>query len=317
MSGHELSSIQGLEDKHLRALARQGVTDLRGLAEADLEVIYRGTANLRPRPPRGLIARWQDDASNLLAEASGADDSEPDSPEADASVADASVEDAPGPDASGWQTAASFVVVFSQRRAGVTWERQVEAERTEVEPELNTQIWSGWDARPICEWMVGQLGQTGSDAATADGTDDAADADGTDDAADEVAGPPAESAGTPRAALHIDSATIIDAAGRVNVLATSPADPARELAGPARVAFTVRGAPPATPLHAVARVRRRDGPGWNAADPLVVPGSGQVEFDLARVPAGEYDVALIAWAPDAAARPVSVLVPKVTIRPGW
>ena len=123
MSGHELSSIQGLEDKHLRALARQGVTDLRGLVEADLEVIYRGTANLRPRPPRGLIARWQDDASNLLAEASGADDSEPDASEADASVADA-----PGPDASGWQTAASFVVVFSQRRAGETWERQVEAE---------------------------------------------------------------------------------------------------------------------------------------------------------------------------------------------
>lgn len=305
MSGHELSSIQGLEDKHLRALARQGVTDLRGLVEADLEVIYRGTANLRPRPPRGLIARWQDDASNLLAEASGADDSEPDASEADASVADA-----PGPDASGWQTAASFVVVFSQRRAGETWERQVEAERTEVEPELNTQIWSGWDARPICEWMVGQLGQAGSDAATADSTDDAA------SEADEVAGPPAESAGAARAALHIDSATIIDAAGRVNVLATSPADPARELAAPARVAFTVRGAPPSTPLQAVARVRRRDGPGWNAADPLVVPGSGQVEFDLAVVPAGEYDVALIAWAPDAAARPVSVLVPKVTIRPG-
>jgi hypothetical protein len=117
--------------------------------------------------------------------------------------------------------------------------------------------------------------------------------------------------------LHIDSATIIDAAGRVNVLATSPAGPARELAGPARVAFTVGGAPPSTPLRAVARVRGRDGPGWNAADPLVVPGSGQVEFDLARVPAGEYDVVLIAWAPDAAARPVSVLVSKVTIRPGW
>jgi hypothetical protein len=311
VSGHELSSIQGLEDKHLRALARQGVTDLRGLVEADLEVIYRGTANLRPRPPRGLIARWQDDASSLLAEASGADDSEPDTSGADASVAGASGPDAPGPDASGWQTAASFVVVFSQRRAGETWERQVEAEQTEVEPERNAQIWPGWEARPICEWMVGQLGQTASDAATADGTDDAA------DEADEVAGPPAESAVAPRAALHIDSATIIDAAGRVNVLATSPADPARELAGPARVAFTVRGAPPGTPLQAVARVRRRDGPGWNAADPLVVPGSGQVEFDLARVPAGEYDVALIAWAPDAAARPVSVLVPKVTIRPGW
>jgi len=190
VSGHELSSIQGLEDKHLRALARQGVTDLRGLVEADLEVIYRGTANLRPRPSRGLIARWQDDASNLLAEASGADDSEPDASGANASVADASVADAPGPvapgpDSSGWQTAASFVVVFSQRRAGEAWERQVEAERTEVEPELNTQIWSGWDARPICDWMVGQLGQAGSDAATADDEDDAADEAGPTGLADE------------------------------------------------------------------------------------------------------------------------------------
>jgi hypothetical protein len=84
-----------------------------------------------------------------------------------------------------------------------------------------------------------------------------------------------------------------------------------------RVAFTVSGAPPATPLQAVARVRRRDGPGGNVSDPVAVPGSGQVEFDLTTVPAGEHDVDLIAWAPDAAARPASVLVPKVTIRPGW
>lgn len=293
MSGHELSSIQGLEDKHLRALARQGVTDLRGLVEAELEVIYRGTANLRPRPPRGLIARWQDDASNLLAAA------------------------APGPEPSGWQTAASFVVVFSQRQTGETWERQVEAEQTEVEPERNAQIWPGWEARPICDWMVEQLGQ-GSDADST--ADDAADESGEADEIDEggEAAPGAgETAAAPRPALRIDSATIVDAAGRVNVLATSPADPAREFAGPTRVTFTVRGAPPSTPLRAVARVQRRDGPGWNVADPLVVPGSGQVEFDLAGVPAGEYEMALIAWAPNAAARPVSVLAPTVTIRPGW
>ena len=257
MSGHELSSIQGLEDKHLRALARQGVTDLRGLVEADLEVIYRGTANLRPRPPRGLIARWQDDASNLLAEASGADDSEPDASEADASVAVAPGPVAPGPDASGWQTAASFVVIFSQRRAGETWERQVEAERTEVEPELNTQIWSGWDARPICEWMVGQLGQAGSHAATADGTDDAADEAGPTGPADEAAGPPAEAAGASRAALHIDSATIIDAAGRVNVLATSPAWPGQ---GACRAGAGGVHGPRRAAIDAAAGGRPRPGP---------------------------------------------------------
>ena len=58
-----------------------------------------------------------------------------------------------------WQMVASFVVVFFQRRAGDAWERRVEAERTEVEPERNPSVWPGWEAAPICEWMVGQLGQ--------------------------------------------------------------------------------------------------------------------------------------------------------------
>ena len=47
---NELSSIEGLADKHLRVLARHYVTDLRGLFQADRRVIYRATANLRPRP---------------------------------------------------------------------------------------------------------------------------------------------------------------------------------------------------------------------------------------------------------------------------
>ena len=127
----DLSSIEGLADKHVRALARQHVTDLRGLVQADPEAIYRAMANLRPRPAREQIARWQDDARNKLAT----------------------------PAASEWQTAASFVVVYSQRKEGDTWERRVEAERTEVEPERTMQVWSGWDAAPVCDWMRGQLGQ--------------------------------------------------------------------------------------------------------------------------------------------------------------
>ena len=127
----DLSSIEGLADKHVRALARQHVTDLRGLVQADSEAMYRAMANLRPRPAREQISRWQDEARDKLAT----------------------------PDASQWQTAASFVVVFSQRNRGGTWERHVEAERTEVEPERSMQVWSGWDAAPVCDWMRGQLGQ--------------------------------------------------------------------------------------------------------------------------------------------------------------
>ena len=293
MPGHDLSSIQGLEDKHLRALARQHITDLHSLVRADPEVIYRAMAmaDLRPRPTRDQIARWQDDAKSMLCETV--------------------------PDASEWQTAVSFVVVFSQRQAGDIWEHRVEAERTEVEPERNTQVWPGWECEPVCSWMLGQLGQADS-ARLASGS-------GTADAATQPAGEASAAAEpTPagpvaqRPALHIDSAAIIDLTGRVDVLtAGAVAECLRaELVAPVRLVFTVSGASPQTRLQAVIRILRRDGPGWNAHDPVVVPSSGQAEFELSRVPAGEHEMSLIAWAPDAAARPVSVRLPKVTIRSG-
>jgi hypothetical protein len=290
VSSHELSSIQGLEDKHLRALARHGVTDVRGLVQADPEVLHRAMANLRPRPPRDLVARWQADARNMLAETT--------------------------PDVAEWQMVASFVVVFFQRRTGDTWERRVEAERTEVEPERNPQVWPGWETGPIWDWMLGQLGQANavepaSGDATAGETTQPAEGDAG------AAEPPPTGPAAERPALRIDSAVIIDAAGRTSVVtAGAVADPPRELVAPARVAFTVSGAPPGTRLWAVARVLRRDGPGWNARDPVAVPGSGEVEFDLSAVPPGEHDMGLIAWAPDAAAKPVSVRLPAITIPSG-
>jgi hypothetical protein len=311
VSSHELSSIQGLEDKHLRALARHGVTDVRGLVQADPEVIYRAMANLRPRSPRDLVARWQADARSMLAETA--------------------------PDVAEWQMVASFVVVFFQRRTGDTWERRVEAERTEVEPERNPQVWPAWETGPVWDWMLGQLGQaSGAEPASGDAT-----AGETTQPAEEDAGaaePPPGRPAAERPALRIDSAVIIDAAGRTNVVAAGAvaagavaagavaagavaagavaAGPPRELVAPARVAFTVSGAPPGSRLWAVARVLRRDGPGWNARDPVAVPGSGEVEFDLSAVSPGDHDVGLIAWAPDATAKPVSVRLPAITIRSG-
>ena len=293
MSSHELSSIQGLEDKHLRALARHGVTDLRGLVQADRGAIHRGMASLRPRPSLNQIGRWQEDARDMLAETA--------------------------PDAAEWQTAASFVVVFSQRQAGDVWERRVEAERTEVEPERNPQVWQGWEARPICEWMLGQLGQANSAApapAPADASAGAVtgSAQGTAGAAEP---PPAEPAAE-RPALRIDSAVLIDAAGRTDVVTAGmvTAIPPGVLAAPVRVEFTVGGARPKTRLRAVARILRPDGPSRNAQEPVAVPGSGRVELSLSGVPAGEYDVGLTAWAPDGTASPVSVRLPKVSIRCG-
>jgi hypothetical protein len=93
------------------------------------------------------------------------------------------------------------------------------------------------------------------------------------------------------------------------------ASPRTELVAPVRVVLTVGGTPPGTPLQAVTRIRRPDGPGWNPRDPVALAGPGQAEFDLTPVPAGDHELALIAWAPDATARPVSVTLPSVTIRP--
>jgi hypothetical protein len=300
----DLSSIQGLEDKHLRALARHDVTDLHGLVQADREVIYRAMANLRPRPTRDLIAGWQGEASSKLGE------TEP----------DATGET--GPDATEWQTAASFVVVFSQRRAGESWERRVEAERTEVEPERHAQVWPGWACEPVCAWMLGELGQAdGAGPASADGTADAPTQPAEDQPGTAELHPaelyPAEPAAE-RPALHIDSAVIIDATGRVDVLTAGAvvASARRELVAPVRVAFTVGGARPNTQLRAVTRILRMDGPGWNARDPMGIPDSGAVEFDLSGVPAGDHDLNLIAWAPDATAKPVSIILPTMTIRSG-
>ena len=131
---------------------------------------------------------------------------------------------------------------------------------------------------------------------------------------------PAQAAPTPgpasRAQLRIDSAALIDAAGRTEVVTAGAlaANPRTELVAPVRVVFAVGGAPPGTRLQAVARIRHPDGPGWNPRDPVVLAGPGQVEFDLTPVPAGDHVMALIAWAPDATAKPVSVTLPRVTVR---
>ena len=297
----DLSSIEGLADKHVRALARQHVTDLRGLVQADPEAIYRAMANLRPRPAREQIARWQDDARNKLAT----------------------------PAASEWQTAASFVVVYSQRKEGDTWERRVEAERTEVEPERTMQVWSGWDAAPVCDWMRSQLDQpadAGAQPAEEPPTKEPAAEEpaAEEPAAEEPAAEPAptQAAPTPgpasRAQLRIDSAALIDAAGRTEVVTAGvlAANPRTDLVAPVRVVFAVGGAPPGTGLQAVALIRRPDGPGWNPRDPMILSGPGQAEFDLTPVPAGDHVMALIAWARDATAKPVSVTLPSVTIRQG-
>ena len=281
MPTDDLSSIPGLEDKHLRTLARQQVTDLRSLADADQREIYKAMANIRPRPSLERISRWQEEARSRLEEAET--------------------------DASGWHTVASFAVIFGQRQVGDARERRVEAERTEVEPEQEPQVWPGWDFEPVGRWMADLLG-TIYDASTP--AQPVA-------VQPEVAAPVGAKA-PGRSQLHIDSAAITDANRTVGVITGGAlsADLPAELIAPVRVVLTVSGARPGTVLHAVTRILRPDGPGWNPQDPVVLPRSRRAEFDLSGVAAGQYEMSLIAWAPDATAKPVSVRLPALTIRSG-
>ena len=281
MPSDDLSSIPGLEDKHLRALARQQITDLRSLADADQREIYKAMANIRPRPSLERISRWQGEARSKLEEAET--------------------------DVSDWHTVASFAVIFAQRQAGDAWERRVEVWRTEVEPEQKPKVWAGWDVEPAGSWMAGQLAATDSASTPAQPV-----------AAQPEAAQPVGTKAPGRSQLRIDSAAIIDANRTVDVVREGApvADPPPELIAPVRVVLTVSGAPPGTVLHAVTRILRPHAPGWNPQDPVLLPRSRQAEFDLSGVPAGQYEMSLIAWAPDATAKPVSVRLPALTIRSG-
>src|SRR5690242_4334730 len=159
-------------------------------------------ANLRPRPTLELISQWQDQARSMLDEFIT--------------------------DTSDWHTAASSVIVFGQRHHEGAWERRVEVEQSEVEPERNPQGWAGGDCVQVCAWMTGQLGQreaeppgesatqpSGVTVAPSSGLP-AAPSSGVTAAqpAAEPAPEPPRPASRPR--LRIDSAALVDAAGHTD-----------------------------------------------------------------------------------------------------
>jgi hypothetical protein len=316
----ELSSIPDIQDKHRRVLAGElKITTFRALARADRRDIHRAMRNLRPRPTLEQIARWQDHARSRLSEAA---------------------------DQSDWHPAASFAVVFAQRQAkDGEWERRIEVERTEVEPEQEGRTWPEWDCREICGWMRGQLGladvpppevqpaeQPGTGKRAAAGpAPRGAGVRPTQPGDAEPAAPPAARA-RGRGELRIGSVTVIDPGSQVGRMAAgaggAPAvdvvsagsagaaqAPPAAPAGPLRVEITVGGARRGQEIHAVARVLPRGAPGWNPQDPVVIKGTGAASFDLSRLPEGRHEVALIAWAPDGSMAPAAVRLPEITIRP--
>jgi len=301
----DLGSIPELQAKHHRILTEQlKITTFRALAYADRRDIHQAMRNLRPRPTLEQIAVWQDHARSGLSEAAA--------------------------DRSDWHPVASFAVVFAQCQTDDGWERRLEVERTEVEPEQEQKIWPGWDCQEICGWMREQLGPAGTSPAQAEadrpGAAPAPDAPADvpvagvpADAAAAVPAGPADAVAPPRelAQLQITNITITGGATRVEVPAAEDAPGAGPagLAGPVRVETRIGGARTSQEIRAVARVLPPGEHGWNAHDPVARRGAGPASFDLSQLPAGPHDVQLIAWASDGTARPAIIRLPVLTIRP--
>lgn len=287
MPSEDLRSIPGLEDKYRRTLAtRLSITSARELADADPDAIYTQLKNLRPRPSRARIADWQRQARSGLG---------------DVDV-----------DRSAWHTAASFAVIFAQRRVNGVWERRLEAEQTEVDPEPAHQEWPGWDCDPLCDWMRRQLGPLMDQAETVAGT--ASDTDGS------LSGEPAASAGpgrADRADLRIESAAVTDATRELVLITAGDLTriPPQDLMAPVRLSLTVRRGRPGQQVQAVAWFLRRPEPGWSPGGPVTITRSGRAEFDLSSVPPGEHRIRLLAWATDARATLAAVTLPALTFRP--
>jgi hypothetical protein len=196
--------------------------------------------------------------------------------------------DAPN-DRSAWQTTASFAVIFSQRQVDGRWERRIEAEQTEVEPAPEPRQWPGWDCEPLCDWMLGQLSLPEDETETV-------------------------ASGSPeRAELSIDSATITDAVHDLDLIRGGQPvpGPPGDLQHPVRLRFTVHGARSGQQLRAAVWFRPPDGPGWSPQEPVIVPPSGQAEFDLSSVPSGGHNVRLLAWATDPGATLAAVPLPTL------
>jgi hypothetical protein len=266
-----------IPDNYRRALNRKlRITTDQALVEADEDTIYTELQHSAAKASRTTIAQWKREASSRLNDA-----------------------DIGRPE---WEYAASFVVIFAQRRVDGGWERRLEAGQAEV-PEPARQIWEDWDCQPLCAWMRGQLPADQAEP----GAGAASESRGT---------PPAGAARsrTPRTQLRIDGVMITDASHERDLVTAGNLTevPPDDVTLPAHLSITVSGARPGQQVQAAALFRRWAGPGWSVLEPVTIFPSGHAEFDLSAVPDGEHQIRLLAWATDAGARLAGVRLPKLT-----
>jgi hypothetical protein len=275
MTTDDLASIPDLQDKHRKVLAdRLGITTSGELAAADPKDVSAAMGRLRPRPTLAAIGRWQDSARARAERADGSD----------------------------WERAATFVVSFEQRERDGSWERQLVAEQTELEPEQPPAVWPGWDCHEICSWMSGRIAPVEPVAAPA-----------------RKAAPArpgrAKQQGDP-APIHIDVVGLTSAAGEIDLPPKRRAavPEAFEVSEAGRAVVSVDGVEPDQVVHLVVRVRRPGRPGRNLHKPVVQRGRGRVELPLSRVDVGAHHAKVLAWAPDRSVAAASVRLPTLVRR---
>ena len=275
MAMDDLASIPDLADKHRKVLAeRLGVTTSDELAAADPKAISTAMRRLRPRPTLAEIGRWQAAARGSAGRADGSD----------------------------WERAATFVVSFEQRERDGSWERQVVAEQTELEPEQPAEVWPGWDCHDACTWMSGRIATAGPGEAPAP---------------EAAVAPDRRRKHADPTPIRIDVVALASEAGEVDLAPKRRAAVPKtfELSETGRAVVAVGGVDPDQVVHLVVRVRRPGRPGRNLHKPVVHRGRGRVELPLTRVDVGAHKAKVVAWAPDRSVTAASVRLPTLVRLP--
>lgn len=275
MAMDDLASIPDLADKHRKVLAGLDITTSGELAGADPKEISTAMRRLRPRPTLAEIGRWQAAARGSAGRADGSD----------------------------WERAATFVVSFEQRERDGSWERQVVAEQTELEPEQPPEVWSGWDCREACTWMSGRIA-----------TADPAEAPAREPA---VAPHRRRKQNADPTPIRIDVVALASETGEIDLASKRRAAAPKtfELSETGRAVVAVGGVDPDQVVHLVVRVRRTGRPGRNLHKPVVHRGRGRVELPLTRVDVGAHNAKVVAWAPDRSVTAASVRLPTLVRLP--
>ncbi len=284
----DLSSIEGLNARRLAVLTDTLSIRTPGeLFRADRRAIHTAMRAQGLRPTLEEISIWQDDARDM------------------ATVGDP-----------GWEQVAAFVVSFEQRDSDQGPERRVAAEQAEREPPVPREVWSGWRATAVSDWMLRQLptGQTAG-ASPADATSRTG-SDSSDEPRSDRPGKTPKPAHGPvsrsRPVLAIAD-TVMLISGRAPLELIPAAEDIADVPPGARLKVTISGAAAGQQIHLALRVRRPGRPTLTVPAATSTTADEPVEIDLSPIPSGTHLASLAAWTESGSAAPVVHKLPRLRI----